>query len=104
MSENIDLTEFLVSKIDEVKQLEYSKNNAQKVIDICLDIRNEVIKKEDIPDKTRFIKFDLRLSTDPFVFILNDEDQPEDDIDKYWNDHIGELLFDLKGLLRGLRR
>lgn len=99
-----ELIGFLETKILEIKELEYSKNNIQVVIDICLDIRNEVDKKTDIPEKTRFMKFDLRLSTKPFVFLLSNKDEQKDNIDKYWNDNIGELLFDLKGLIGHLKR
>lgn len=95
--------EFLENKIEEIKVLEYSKANIQKIIDLCLDIRNEVEKIDNSFERNKFIKSDLRQSTNPFVFLLKNDDHG-DDVDKYWNDHKGELIFDLKGILRHLKK
>ena len=97
------IVKFLKNKTEEIKALEYSKPNIQRIIDICLDIRNEVNKVESFDGKRKFINFDLRLSTEPFMFLMSHDDH-SDDVDKYWNDHKDELIFDLKILIRQIGR
>jgi hypothetical protein len=69
--------------------------SAKLIVDSCLDIMNDF---ENTLEFQKFKKFDLRLTMNDFVYLLNNED--EEISINYWQDSIAELKFDLNRIYR----
>ena len=88
--------EFLLDLLENTPK---SSNYASEIIDACLDI---MTLTKDNDEYKKFREFDLRLSMEPFLFMLNEGIQ---NIEKqYWVDAISALKFDLKSKLRQLQK
>jgi hypothetical protein len=82
----------LIESLDSLPPLIKS---ARLIIDSCLDIMNDF---ENTLEFQKFKKFDLRLTMNGFVYLLNNED--EEISINYWQDSIAELKFDLNRIYR----
>lgn len=88
--------EFLLDLLENAPK---SSNYASEIIDACLDI---MTLTKDNDEYKKFREFDLRLSMEPFSFMINEGIQ---NIEKqYWEDAISALKFDLKSKLRQLQK
>lgn len=88
--------EYLLELLDNAS---IATNDALEIIDCCLDIMT-LTKEND--EYKKFRNFDLRLSMEPFSFVINEGIQ---NIEKqYWEDAISALKFDLKSKLRQLQK
>lgn len=83
--------------IKSIDRLPPSIKSASLIVDSCLDIMNDF---ENNIEFQKFKKFDLRLSMNGFVYLLNNEDEKISN--NYWQDSIAELKFDLNRICRML--
>ncbi len=72
-----------------------SLNEAQRIIDFCLDL---MIDFKDNNNYKRFRDFDLRLSMNSFSFLIEENNIQIDQA--FWNNSLKELKFDIDNLLR----
>jgi uncharacterized protein YigA (DUF484 family) len=72
-----------------------SLNEAQRILDFCLDLMNALNEKEHL---RKFRNFDLRLSMNAFSFIIEEDSSQIEEV--FWNNAIKELKFDIEGFLR----
>ncbi len=101
---HLEAIKIIEKKRDELKQLKYSRSNITLAIDICLDIKNQVSKiegKNDY-DLRRFVR-NWKLSIDNFQHLTLEEEEYRD-TPAYWEDAVKEMVFDVNGLLRHLKR
>ena len=100
------IIEFLKQKKQEIIDLNYSNSNIEKMTDICLDVRSSVDKLEKDKTLIKFIDFDLRLSINPFAFLLEKDEQSIDENDTiiFWEDAKKELIYDLSNIISNLEK
>jgi hypothetical protein len=72
-----------------------SLNEAQRILDFCLDLMIALNEKELL---RKFRNFDLRLSMNAFSFIIEEDSSQIEEV--FWNNAIKELKFDIEGFLR----
>lgn len=72
-----------------------SLNEAQRIIDFCLDLMTSLNDNEYFK---KFRNFDLRLSMNAFSFIIEENSSQIEE--KYWNDSIKELKYDIDDFIR----
>lgn len=72
-----------------------SLNEAQRILDFCLDLMIALNEKEHL---RKFRNFDLRLSMNAFSFIIEEDSSQIEEV--FWNNAIKELKFDIEGFLR----
>lgn len=68
---------------------------ANRIIDFCLDLMNNLKAKEDFK---KFRNFDLRLSMKAFSFLIEENSNQIEEV--FWKDSIKELKYDINGLIR----
>jgi hypothetical protein len=86
------LTDF----IEKLNEMSASEENANIILNNCLDLMNELKGVEDLRIDRNF---NLRLSMKPFSEMLIENDW-ENIEHQYWNDAKGELRFDLLRITR----
>jgi hypothetical protein len=74
-----------------------SLNEAQRILDFCLDLMNALNEKEHL---RKFRNFDLRLSMNAFSFIIEEDSSQIEKV--FWNNAIKELKYDIDTFLRKL--
>ncbi len=83
--------------------LSFSKDNAQKVIDVCLDIKNKIAGLNLVDDHDVYLlnKY-LNQFIDDFADLISD-DVELDDTPKYWEETIKRLKDDIESFLLCLK-
>lgn len=97
------LVKSIESKVQELKKLYYSKSNIQVAVDLCLDIKNDIMEIGQVNDfeMHMFIK-NWKISIDNFAGLLLDDEELKD-TPTFWQDAIEEMEFDVNNILRHVK-